>query len=239
MRAVEGGRQVWASDLRPVLLAPDAGLTLTGFDIAFPDVAKSNAYGFDIGEDPFSHFQNSSCVSWASINPQDWDSGLSYVCDLPTGANDFDVEVNLSRVIEPSTYIGASIPKMLAEGQWHRLEGGDTLIERIGPLKRMFAFERVGSAVYLRRKTSVYDAGNQNIWTPGNSLYYPSGGWREGWTYGGSPNAWPAYQLDARGPGGAIDKKRDGSNACSLSDTSNYASTWLGTVVITPARCDI
>ncbi len=231
----EGGREVW-STLRPAAqLLPSAAVTLTGFSIAFPDFPKTNVYGFDIGTD-FLGFQQSSCMSMAAILPQEWDSGLSYVCDLPSSANYFEVEVNLTRTVNPSTYLGEQIPKLLKEGQRHLLDGGSAIVERVGPLARLFRFEKSGNEVRLRRKQSVKGGGAGVPYPPGNALYFPNGGWRQGWTHGGDPNGWPAYILDTKGPGGPIDKKRDGpeSARCSLVDTSNYASTWSGTVTVTP-----
>lgn len=235
----EGGREVWSTVRRPAQLLPAAAVTLSNFDIVFPDLAKSNAYGFDIGTD-FVGFQATTCMSMASINPQEWDSGTSFVCNLPSSANYFEVEVNLTRVVNPSSYLGLPIPKTLREGQRHMLDGGSAIAERIGPLVRMFSFEKAGSTVVLRRKQSVAAPSASLVpWTPGNALYYPSGGWREGWTYDGNALAWPAHILETKGPGGALDKKRDGANRCSLTDTSNYASTWRGTVTITPGFIQI
>lgn len=223
----QGGREVWTTQRRPALLLPEAAVTLTNFDIAFPDFAKSNAYGFNRGD------FTTACTSFASIDPQEWDSGQSFVCNLPSSANYFEVEVNLTRVVEPSTYLGLSITKCLREGEGHMLDGGSAIPERIGPIVRLFRFEKAGSTVQLRRKQSVTNAGNQNIWTPGNATHSGSGGKLPGWTYGGSPNAWPAYMLESKA-GGNVDKCRGESNACSLTDTSNYASVWRGTVIITP-----
>lgn len=229
----EGSDIVWSTTRRPALLLPDEAVTLTNFDIAFPDFDKSNAYGFDIGSDIFGGTVT-SCASYASIDPQEWDSGLTDVCDLPSSANYFEVEVVLSRIVDPSNYLGKAIPKLLKEGQPSQLDGAAALLEQVGPIARLVRFEKSGATVKMRRKQSVTDAGNQGIWTPGNATEYPGGGWREGWTYGGSPSAWPAYLIQTKGPSGAIDKRRNGGNACSLSDTSDYASTWRGTVIITP-----
>jgi hypothetical protein len=230
----DGSDIVWSTTRRPALLLPDEAVTLINFDFAYPDFSKSNAYGFDIGTDGFGATRT-SCASYASINPQEWDSGLSFVCNLPASANYFEVEVLLTRIVEPSTFLGEPIPKALKEGQKVLLDGGSAIIERIGPIVRLFRFEKSGAAVYLRRKQSVTDAGNQGIWTPGNAVYSGSGGKLEGFTYGGSPNAWPAYLLQAKGPGGSIHKERGaGADSCSLTDTSDFASTWRGTVIITP-----
>jgi len=224
--ATDGSRVVWSNTRRPVLLLTSSAVTLTSFDIAFPDLAKSNFYGFHSGTDPFG-FQFTACLSGVSLNPQEWDSGLSFVCNLPAGSNYFETEITLSRIVTPSPYLDTAIPDVFGSGSRHMPDGNAAIVEAIGPIIRMFSFERSGNAVYLRRKQSVTDAGQQVPWRPGNNAE------AVGWTYGGNPNAWPAYRIQAKN-GGSIWKRRGQENACSLADPTNYASTWRGTVTITP-----
>jgi len=230
----EGSRVVWSNTRRPALLLPNDAVTLTSFDIAFPDLAKSNAYGFTHFTDPLFGGTQSACVSWVSVDPQEWDSGLSFVCNLPAASNYFEVEMTMSRIVTPSTWLGtgAPIPGLLGSGQ-HMPDGNSAIIEGIGPVIRMFSFERSGNAVYLRRKQSVTDAGPRVPWNSGNNNDTGTGGMRAGFTYGGNPNAWPAYTIEQKTTGD-FQKRRGGSNACSLADPTNYASTWRGTVTITP-----
>lgn len=228
----DGSRVVWSTTRRPALLLPDSAVTLTNFDISFPDFSKDNAYGFAYNIDDFG-FQFSSCVSLISINPQEWDSGLSFVCNLPANSNYFETEITLSRIVTPSTYMDVSIPDTFGSGAQHMPDGNSAIVESIGPIVRMFSFERSGNAVYLRRKQSVTNAGNTVSWNSPNNNDSGSGGYRAGWTYGGNPQAWPAYRVETKNTGG-IDKRRTGGNPCSLSDPSNYSSLWRGTVTITP-----
>lgn len=227
----EAGRLIWSTQNPAALLLPEAAVSIANFDIGFPDFDKSNAYGLDVGSSPFGG-TITACASFSSIDPQEWDSGLGFVCNLPPSANYFEVEIDMFRTMVPSTYRGEVIPGLLS-GNRHMPDGGSFIVERIGPIVRIARFEKSGSAVYLRRKQSVTNAGNQGIWTPGNAIYDSAGGKLEGFTYGGSPNAWPAYMLDARTTG-SVNKARGESNACSLADTSNYATNWRGTVTITP-----
>lgn len=196
-------------------------------------------YAFDLSSSGSGPANRSTCMSMTSINPQEYDSGLVKIADLPNSTiNYFDVTVNLTRVRNPSTYLGNQFPKCIAEGRSLLLEGGSALVEKIGPISRMFSFERSGAAIYLRRKQSVRDSGNQGFWNPNNAIYFNNGGWRTGFTYGGSPNAWPAFQIEVKGPGGQLDKKRDGSNRCSLTDPTNYSSIWRGSITIVPGYID-
>lgn len=228
---VEGSRVVWSNTRRPALLLPENAVTLTNFDIAYPDFTKSDAYAFTKGG---AVIEVTACASFISIDPQEWDSGLSFVCNLPALANYFEIEMAMTRIVVPSTYIGTGqpIPALLGAGQ-HMPDGNSGLIEGIGPIVRMFSFERVGNAVYLRRKQSVSNMGPTVPWNSPNNNDTGSGGQRPGWTYGGNPNAWPAYHIESRA-GGSINKRRGESNGCSLADPTNYASLWRGTVTITP-----
>lgn len=227
---VDGSRVVWSTTRRPALLLPDSAVTLTNFDIAYPDLAKSNAYGFTYVTSPI---MLTACTSFVSVNPQEWDSGQSFVCNLPAGANYFEVEMTISRIVTPSTWLGMAIPGLLGSGK-AMPDGNSALIEGIGPLLRMFAFERSGNAVYLRRKQSVADNGGPTVpWNSPNDNNSGSGGYRAGFTYGGNPNAWPAYAIQQKS-GGNVAKRRGEANACSLVDPTNYASTWRGTVTVTP-----
>lgn len=229
----EGSDIRWSTTRPPVLLIPGETATLSNFDISYPDFVKDNGYGLDYTSGGVTR---SSCASFASIVPQDWDSGLTGpVAILPADVNHFEIEVEMSRIVEPSTYIGKTIAKSLADGERTWLNGGSCEVEQMGPIYRIFRFERSGNGIYLRRKQSVEDAGNQGVWAPGNSQYTGAGGFQRGWTYGSNPNAWMSYLLDTR-TGGNINKRRGDANGCSLVDTSNYSSLWRGTVIITPGH---
>jgi hypothetical protein len=231
----DGSRVVWSTPRKPALLLPASATTITGFQIQFPDLAKSNGYGFNFFTDPISGITSSSCVSFVTINPQEWDSGLSHVCDLPAGSNYFEVEVSLAHIVVPSTFLGAAIPDVIAGGVKHMPDGNAAIVEAIGPLIRMFAFERVGNSVYLRRRQSVTNGGQRVDWNSPNDNNSGGGGLalRAGWTYDGDPNAWAAHILDSNNVAGVPDKRR-GTGYCSLVDTTNYASLWQGTVTVTP-----
>jgi len=230
---VNDSRVVWSSTRRPALLLQQAAVTLHDFDIAYPDFIKNNAYGFAATNDNWGQY--SSCASFVTIVPHEWDSGQSFVCTLPEKANYFEVELNMVRIVHPSAYLGLAIPELLAPGNRHMPDGGSAIIEGIGPMVRMFAFERIGSAIYLRRKQSVtlMKGGTPVPWNPGNATHYPNGGMRNGWTHGGAGQGWPAFLIESKANGN-FDKTRHGSNACSLADPTNYASLWRGTVTITP-----
>lgn len=234
----EGSRVVWSTTRRPALLLHEQSVTLTNFDVSFPDFTKSDCYGFSYYNDPFG-FLYSSCVSLTSLDPQEWDSGLSFVCNLPAQANYFETEISLTRITIPSPYLDTAIPDVFGSNRRHMSDGNSAIVEAIGPMIRMFAFERVGNTVQLRRKQSINDNGSPVVsWNSGNNNDGPTGGYRAGWTYGGNPNAWPAYRIDSRNTGG-IDKRRGSGNQCTLTDPTNYASLWRGTITVTPGYIHI
>ena len=230
----EGSDILWSTTRRPVLLLPDQAVTLTNFDISFPHPTMDNAYALDVTIDPLFGTITTNCATYIGFIPGEWDSGLSSaVATLPAEANHFEVEVEMSRIVEPTAYLGNSFPKSLAEGERTWLNGGSCEVERAGPLIRIFRFERSGNSICLRRKQSIKDVGDQGIWAPGNSQSTGGGGYQEGWTYGSDPRVWMANLIEQKS-GGSVHKRRGEANACSIVDNSNYASTWRGTVIITP-----
>lgn len=226
----DGSRIVWSTSRRPAILVPSATVTLTNFDIYYPDFSKSNAYGFTFVTTPVAL---TACTSFTSINAQEWDSGLSFVCNLPPSSNYFEIEAEFSRITTPSTYMDQVIPILIGSGGLMP-DGNSLICEGIGPIVRMFSFERSGNTVQLRRKQSVTDNGGPSVpWNSPNNNDTSIGGYRAGFTYGGNPNAWPAWSIEQKS-GGAIAKRRGESNACSLTDTSDYTSLYRGTVTVTP-----
>lgn len=231
----EGDRTVWSTQRRPALLFPNDTITVNPFTVSFPDFAKSNAMAFAI--QTTGGFDASSCLSIITINPQSWDSGLSLVANLPSQCNYFETAITLTRTKTPSTYLNLPFPDNWSSGSTHLSDGG-ALMEAIGPITRIFSLERVGNGLYLRRKQTVRNAGQQVGWNSGNNNSTGAGGMRNGWTYGGDPNAWLAAQRDMRNSGN-IDKRRGGPNQCSLDDNTDYSSIWTGSLVITPGYIDL
>lgn len=226
----EGSRVVWSATRAPAKLL-DAEIVVSNFDVAFPDLSKNNAYGFNRAT---AGIVREACTSWATIVPQSWDSGLSLVTTIPAACNYFEVQLNLTRIVEPSTYLGAAIPKTIPEGQWMTLNGRGAVIERFGPVARIFRFERVGNSIYLRRKQSVTNAGQRVPWESGNNVTVP------GFTHGGNANGWIAAQLENKILASSSNNRRRGDpGECSLIDITNYASTWRGTLRINAGYLNI
>lgn len=227
----EGSRLVWSTTSRPALLLPDDKITLTSVDIAWPDLAKANAYAYNsynVGS--FTYF---AAASYITMVPQEWDSGTSLLATIPAGCNYFQVDVNISRINTPSPYLTQPLPQLIQPGQWQTLDGASAIAERIGPLVRIFRLERSGNSIYLRRKQSVANDGQVLPWNSGNSPTFPGGGQQPGWTWGGSGGA-NGHPVSQRATTALANSNRGQSNQVTVSDNTNYASTWRGTIVITP-----
>lgn len=226
-----GSRVVWSTTSRPVLLLPSARVTIPSIDISWPHFATANIYGYS--QATVGGFDSYAASSYISVVPQEWDSGLSLVANLPSGANYFQVDLNFSRIVAPQQWLQTTIPTMLAQGQWQTLDGASAIAERIGPMVRMFSFERSGNSVYLRRKQSVINAGEQVAWLSGNNPVGGGGAQRSGWTWGGTlGNLGHAASL--RDQRFTSFSNRGQSNMAAIDDNTNFSSTWRAAIVITP-----
>lgn len=232
---------VWSSVLQPVNLMSSAKLTKS-LSISFPHIPGGNFYA--TGKSSGSGFDQSSCASFQTIYPGEWGptrSGAFNLPDillgtLPTGANMLDVTVNLTQTKQPSPYLGIDEPTFIQEGVPIALRGSSCQLEGFGPVRRMIDIMIIGTGIYLRRYQSILNSGDPDIWLSGNTDEGDLGGFKSGWTYGGNPNAQFAALIEAKGPGGNINKYRNGSNACSVVPTANFSSIWTGTAVIIPGR---
>lgn len=237
---LDGTRRVWSSDGRPVNLLPEANWLTVPVTIAFPDFIKRNAYCFA----PQSGiFANSSCASFSTIIPQEWGPGEASPRTLadqalgtvPAGVNYIDVRVTLARTKAPTALLGIAVPNQIPTQQT-LLPGGTMPAEMTYLWRRLFEIGLDGTQIRLRRWQSVWSGATQLGWSPGNAVYFPNGGKRPGWTHGGGSSSslgHPAHMIQ-RKAGGNVNKARGEANQCSLSDNSNFSSTWAGTALIRP-----
>lgn len=241
----DGARRVWSTDGKPVNLLPEANWLTVPVTFAFPDFIKRNAYLFDIEINELTDVTTTSCMSVSTILPGEWgfdkaaprtiaDIGLGSV---PIGVNYIDARVKLDRTNAPDDAFGFAIARVLAN-EWSAGPGNSFQCEKVpGLLSRGFDVRLSGISVLLRRYQTVTANSNGIDWVPGNEVYNGGGGKNEGWTYGGGSDAQNAHLMSiiqAKGPGGNVNKERGGSNACSLVDTKDYSSTWSGTIVVRP-----
>ena len=241
---VHGGHRVWSSDGAPVNLMPPTTWLTKSVTIQYPSFEKRNAYAFDIYTIPVVNIVQTACVSYSTILPGEWghDKASPYTLadatlgTVPAGCNYLDVTVKLSRTKAPPTFIAFDAPVMISSEETPGA-GNSFKCEFIpGLYVRGFDVRLVGQNVVLRRYQSVTANDNGIEWTPGNAVYYPSGGKREGWTYGGGAGAQNAHlaAIIQSKQGGNVNKERGGSNQCSLTDTKDYSATYAGTITVRP-----
>lgn len=227
----QGSRVVWSTTSRPVLLLPASKVSIPTIDISWPHFQTANIYGYS--QTSTGGFDSYAAASYISVVPQEWDSGLSFIANLPPGCNYFQLDLIFSRIASPGIWLQSTIPTLMAEGQWQTLDGASAIAERIGPMVRMFRFERSGDAVYLRRKQSVINAGEQIAWNPGNATTFPGGGQRSGWTWGGTLGNL-GHPVSLRGQRFVANSNRGQANMAPIDDNTNYSSTWRCALNITP-----
>jgi hypothetical protein len=237
---LDGTRRVWSSDGPPINLLPQANWLTIPVTIAFPDFIKRNAYCFA----PQSGIiANTSCASFSTIIPQEWGPGEpsprtlpdQVLGTVPSGVNYIDVRLTVNRTKAPTALLGIDVPNSIPTQQTP-LPGGTMPAEITTLWRRLFEIGLNGTQIRLRRWQSVFDGPTQITWAPGNQVWLPNGGKRPGWTHGGGSDSalgHPAHMIQ-RKAGGNVNKERGGSNQCSLSDNSNFASTWTGTALIRP-----
>lgn len=253
----EGGRIIGSFGMRPALLLPEESWLNIPVSITFPDLIKRSAYGYSRGSsEPFPGLilYSDGCMTVTTFPAQEWgpngvgdgtfanDLSEAVLGSVPAGVNYLDVRLFLTRTKAPSRYCGHSakpsagfeIPTLLSSNQV-LAEGGSALVEAIGPLRRAIWIGRKGTDVVLRRYQSVNEP---------NAVQYPTtwvtGSDTIGWSHhGGSgsdkPNfAWVNQEKLGSNNDGARPRARSGSDACSLTDTSDFSSTYSGTVIIRP-----
>lgn len=244
----DSGRRVWSTDGRPVNLLPEATWQTINVSVAFPDFVKGNAYGYAEEEDPIFGGTNIVTAVITTILPQEWGPGVSGGQNLPAqvlgtvaAGNYIDVRATLSRTKAPSNFIDISLGGFsggevlnMVPAQQSLLRGGSCLCESTYIWRRLFDVGLSGNQIVLNRYQSVWNSGADTMpWANGNNPQI-----RSRWTYGGpsgANRAHPAYLERSRRAYYSLPQQyRGGSNALSLSDTSDYSATWGGTLLIRP-----
>jgi len=247
MRFLEDSVVVFDSDLAPLQLAPSGEEIIVSTTVTFPDLMKGDSYAYargTIGADLYR-----SCMSFLTLGPQEWgpsvsnpDSGRtlaeSVLGTVPSGVDSLYVLAKVTRTTNPSQINGNTIPVLPSSGDWTVCAGGSLPLEFLWPLSRQIDVrlrtDASGDPVYngdgsrdivLERRQSVITT-LYTYWRGGND---PT---NSGWTYGGTAGAYGhiVAQLDTKGPsftpGTGADMQRGQSNACSLTDTTDYSSVY-------------
>lgn len=232
-------------------LVPDAAIQLSNYSIAFPDLWKGVIY-HQTRRTTFSG-DLFGCSTWVGLVEQEWGpdkASPNTLSDIvlgtaPAGTDYLDVMVNLTRTVVPDKRFDMDIRAGIVEGQWIKLEGGSCMVEGQGPLRRLFEIILVGTDVVLRRRQSVTANGEVNRITGGASInpkvfYFP------GTNAPQDSGKLASYGelIQQRGESGGDTHRPAGYESGSSNNTEcsrslsgkSYASTWTGSLIITPGR---
>lgn len=229
--ADKDGKIVFDTDSFPVqFFGANAEINLTDIDLEFPDGVKGNSYSY--GRGTISGQPNTGCASYITIGNQEWVQD-TVVGTVPEGTDILLVMVNLQRTVTPSQILGKTIPVCIKQNTWVNATGG-ILLEALAPIVRVLQFFINDDWEVIQRiKQSVLNKSYSYFRSDNN----PS---LQGWTYGGAagrkghivygpvqakgPMYDPSLALNARGT----------ATQCSLTDPTNYASTYHGDIRIIP-----
>lgn len=224
MVITQGARTAFTTDGTLVNLLPPAHDIVTGaIDLTWPTFTKDCAYfyqGFNDGTTAAEFAQ-----SFTSIPPQEWNNASSPVVlgTVPSPQVDFiDVQVNLSRIVNPSIMYNAQVPKVLPEGVWMDLSGS-AIVEMAFGMARMFDVVIQAGQVQVILRQSFMAA--PNAWWTQNGGDIMDGGY--GWSFNGQ-RGMPVQEIDVFPRRTVLNRSRMrlGSNHLAYSDASNFSSVW-------------
>ncbi len=238
----------------PVQFFPTSDVIQISVDVNYPDFIHANSYGFAAG-DTGGGVIRQSCSSYVTIPFQDWgpsdQPGITN--DLPDeviGTMPGDADVALVRVKgvrtnAPDQVLGNTVPVAFEENVWTAADGGTVLMEMLFPVVRMMwirfspTLNMDGTRnIILTRKQSIRKI-TYTHWRSGNSPL------STGWTFGGTNGRYGhmVKHIESKGPtiapGGVITYRRGDGSQCSLTDSSDYSSSYDMDIEITPGRSDI
>lgn len=236
LHLMSGSRKVWGTDLPPIQLIPDAWQSIP-VTIQFPDFPKDVAYGFNIFTTSPTNITTHYGMSVVKILPQELTLPDITLGTVPSPLiNYVDWRVVLNWTKRPSPARGGPVISPVVRGKQTDLRGGSGLIEVSGCFRRMIHIGLVGQSIVLSRRQSTRNIVEAVDWSPGNATHYSNGGPRPGWTYGSQQRGTFAYVIDKRSAGSGV--TRSDGNRASLTDPTNYSSTWAGTLLVKPGRAN-
>lgn len=237
----------------PVQFCPSADeVVISSKAITFPDLVKGNAYSYARGQISGTDYEG--CASYVTLAPQNWGPNVAgepspdyeladeVIGTVPGDTDIILVYINATRTNAPDQINGKSIPVMFKEGGWTYCPGGSLLVEYLPPMSRKLAVLLSDELnvdgtknIILRRKQSVQRR-LYSFWEAGNATN------TSGWTYGGTAGAYGhiAKHIQSKGPNvGFGFYPRNGSNPCSLTDNSDYATGLTADIRVVPGRASI
>jgi len=252
---LKDGVSFFDTDAYPVqFYPPENVISITGQTITFPDFHHTNAYGFVSG-DTGGGVIKQSCHSFVSIPFQEWGPsdapGITDTLDdivigtVPDGTDIRLVRIKLTRTNAPDQVNGTTVPVEPVEGEWTNCDGGSLLLEFLWPIVRMIWIRKASASngdgttnLLLTRKQSIQKR-KYTHWRSGNSPL------STGWTWGGTNGNYGhiVKSIESKGPstvvGGVLTFRRGDGAACSLTDSSDFSSTYTADIEVLPGRSNI
>lgn len=254
--AERAGRVILDTDKPMLNLVPDAKITLDPYSISFPDFWKGSIYYQ--WRSTAGGFDSFACQTWVGLVEQEWGPSAPSpytltdipVGTVPSGTNYLEIWVNLTRTVSPGNILDLPLSSSFPENRRVKLDGLSCVLEEFGGVARQFEFVLSGTSVSLRRRQSVNK--NGGIVQPPVSRVNPSGGLGNvTYFYPGTNAPVDAAKfathgqlIDQKGPSGGDTHRPAGKEQGSANNTPcsmnmsgiSYASTWTGTIEITPGR---
>ncbi len=252
---LKNGVSFFDTEAYPVQFYPTSDkIVLTGLTISFPDFHHANAYGYAAGDTGGGVIQQ-SCHSFVTLPFQEWGpSDAPGITDtlsdvvigtVPDGTDLRRIRVKLTRTSAPDQINGNDVPVEPQEGEWVNADGGSMVLEFLWPLARMIWIRKAAASngdgttnLLLTRKQSI----QKRLYTHWRLNNSPTS---TGWTYGGTNGMYGhiVKSIQQKGPtiapGGVITYRRGEGSQCSLTDTSDFSSTYMADIEIIPGRSNI
>lgn len=247
---INGSRTVASTDGTLVCFLPEADNYEDTISVVFPDLTTSILYNhwwisqYTTGD---VYIMDEGCVTQVVAVPQEWED-TTILAAAPDGADIFASKVRINRTGNPSTWGGSSIDVLPKQNVWIPFTGS-VLCEAELDMCRAFSLYIEDGNLVLHRQQSVGPAvGGYGAY--GSSNPVGAGGGPGVTSTGGSNTAlstqgFPCYNIDSRSiasypedpfglgnaPAKPVANAYGGSQQCSISDPTNYQSTYTVDIV--------
>jgi hypothetical protein len=246
---VNDSRTVTTTDGTLLCFLPSSEDFTDTIDVVFPDFEKSVTYNHwwhsSYGDGEF--LLDEGCITAASPIPQEWEE-TTILAPAPLGADIIAAMVRINRTVDPSTWGGTAIDVLPKQGEWMPCTGS-ILVEAELSMSRAFSLYIEDGNLVLHRQQSVSvppggfgSYGSSAPTSPGIS----NGGSN---TVVGSEQGFPAYTIQQRDiaaylvnpgfgntPPKPVATAFGGGTACSVTDTSDYQSTYSVEIIASFGR---
>lgn len=242
LAVTDGGQPVFDPTHRLVSMLPAANDFSLTVPIVFPDFTKDYAYSWTWVND-YSSLANqvaedNSCSTQLTIVPQEWEAETDLLA-LPSGVNIIFMLGRITRTAAPSHGWGGSpIETRVKTGVWLPWSGSAMVEAEIGMTRAFSIYEKAGQ-LKLHREQSVGPppGGWGSYGGPPFSYFSPADGSGGEIVYG-SAQGIPVVQIQLRNspasaygndifaPPYKTNHRIGGADACSVSISTNFSSTY-------------